>query len=187
MERQHGFPAHAGMDPKYIRCASGHTADRWGFPAHAGMDPMSAGLPAGTSVRASPHTRGWTRFGDGFDRLMRRTRGDGPSSTWRLPAHAGMDPGMDPGGGSGDVREASPHTRGWTHRADQPAGPRSRWLPRTRGDGPASANASLRRPGLVGFPAHAGMDPDLRPRQRGGTVDGLPRTRGDGPVDVSAR
>ena len=54
------------------------------------------------------------------------------------------------------MSEASPHTRGWT-----------RWK-------------ALRLRILVGFPAHAGMDPGagdapvLRLR--------LPRTRGDGPV-----
>jgi len=71
------------------------------------------------------------------------------------------------------------------------------WLPRTRGDGPASGLfAKLknwapphtrgwtpcdRRLGdvLAGSPAHAGMDPQHRCDR--GLVLGLPRTRGDGP------
>ena len=55
--------------------------------------------------------------------------------------------------------EASPHTRGWTLRA-----------------------AGL-RVDLMGFPAHAGMDP-TSPSGRPARA-GLPRTRGDGPVIVS--
>ena len=111
---------------------------------------------------------------------------------------------------------ASPHTRGWTRRQrprvallrgfpahagmdPTPACSPSACtrLPRTRGDGPTTAQGGSRGVlasphtrgwtlGLVGpaaatsgFPAHAGMDPRqyqyvlLRP--------GLPRTRGDGP------
>ena len=112
---------------------------------------------------------------------------------------------------------ASPHTRGWTppdhaRRPGEGGFPahagmdpnhriitgESRWLPRTRGDGPVVCSGSYagRRasphtrgwtvpaepdPGAVsGFPAHAGMDP-LRVPGRG-PRRGLPRTRGDGPV-----
>ena len=76
----------------------------------------------------------------------------------------------------------------------------SRWLPRTRGDGPAAAViraapmaasphtrgwtpvASTRTgSGGAGFPAHAGMD--LGSTARGWRGAGLPRTRGDGPLD----
>ena len=73
-------------------------------------------------------------------RRLPRTRGDGP-----FRARQDADSGA-----------ASPHTRGWTRRADR------------RGDRDR------------GFPAHAGMDPTPR-----GAVSGfrrLPRTRGDGPA-----
>ena len=119
-------------------------------------------------VRASPHTRGWTRAfpqaGAGFD---------------GFPAHAGMDPrregrrGPSPGlprtrgdgpceqCPEGQPKEASPHTRGWTR------GGRSRpWS-------------------VSGFPAHAGMDRDDRSVRAART--GLPRTRGDGPLGAAGR
>ena len=85
-----------------------------------------------------------------------------------------------------------------------PAAPRARSLrlPRTRGDGPclvdscpAAAAASphtrgwtpdTRRHGhqVRGFPAHAGMDPDLS--VPAGPAGRLPRTRGDGPYQAGA-
>ena len=213
-----GFPAHAGMDPTRYRSRSfgprlprtrgdgpsapssrascsaasphtrGWTSARYprgtstaGFPAHAGMDP-----------RARPPTRKTTR--------LPRTRGDGPGD-WTNAASA---------------EAASPHTRGWTPCAiERPQGeagfpahagmdPRlsrairsARWLPRTRGDGPALVRHRARRVvasphtrgwtrvrvgrerAVVGFPAHAGMDP-ARPSCARGRKR-LPRTRGDGP------
>ena len=111
---------------------------------------------------ASPHTRGWTR-----SEPVTATTVTG------FPAHAGMDPaGIDGGAVDGGLprtrgdgplaglevlwREAaSPHTRGWTRQRRRPS----------------------RR--MLGFPAHAGMDPAAsrrRYRRRW-----LPRTRGDGP------
>ena len=111
---------------------------------------------------ASPHTRGWT--------LPAAVAGEQPEG---FPAHAGMDPtipsrpraptGLPRTRGDGPAPLfcwpcrgwASPHTRGWT-RCDEPA----------------------YRPG-VGFPAHAGMDPE-KARRRHARL-GLPRTRGDGP------
>ncbi len=72
-------------------------------------------------------------------------------------------------------------------------------LPRSRGDGPATANAApcgaaappltrgwtLKQPAppmpTPGSPAHAGMDPGTRCCT--GKSDGLPRSRGDGPID----
>ena len=113
-------------------------------------------------MRASPHTRGWTPFSRPS---LERSRG--------FPAHAGMDP------------------------ARRRRGRRSCRLPRTRGDGPRTASSIASRRSasphtrgwtagdqrraaeIVGFPAHAGMDPardrPFRGRRR------LPRTRGDGP------
>ena len=120
--------------------------------------------PAGRapSRAASPHTRGWTR-----------RAGSVRSTVAGFPAHAGMDPIIAPIGiaplglprtrGDGPWTGcpscapcwASPHTRGWTGGERVSAG------------------------GIIGFPAHAGMDPApaaaLAPRPR------LPRTRGDGP------
>ena len=173
-----GFPAHAGMDPSNRppqprQERSPHTRG-WtlprpagpeleaGFPAHAGMDPHRpvprTGPPRLPRTRgdgpvtagighlmpaASPHTRGWTS-------ATSRRRG-GRSG---FPAHAGMDRRSYHGYGPrtrlprtrGDgprssvvqafTTAASPHTRGWTH---------------DRGDRAAE---------MLGFPAHAGMDPN---------------------------
>ena len=111
---------------------------------------------------ASPHTRGWT--------VLARQR---PAAEQGFPAHAGMDParpwarrgtrGLPRTRGDGPrswcssrrLREASPHTRGWTRRRQE------------------------QHPRRHGFPAHAGMDPCRRTRAASSTR--LPRTRGDGP------
>ena len=141
-----------------------------------------------------------------------------PAPTW-LPRTRGDGPFHYRGRSLG--RPASPHTRGWTHagtahrrrRRGFPAhagmdpsscssAGESTWLPRTRGDGPASCASSRPRRAAsphtrgwtwrgearsrddVGFPAHAGMDrrraTDPVPRGR------LPRTRGDGPGEIAA-
>ena len=148
------------MDPGRRR--PGSTSGR--LPRTRGDGP-SGGSGSGTTNRASPHTRGWTR-----------QRGVGGAVRAGFPAHAGMDPSRSgpcaPRGwlprtrGDGPARPggthrgdaASPHTRGWTRRAN-------RW-------------------GIYrsGFPAHAGMDP----MAQCGRIPslGLPRTRGDGPDDV---
>ena len=75
-----------------------------------------------------------------------------------------------------------------------------RRFPRPRGDGPflklANSTAAVVSPPtrgwtlkvrweiwiLVGFPAHAGMDPPALPA--GAFTDGFPRPRGDGPLQV---
>ena len=144
----------------WTRVGKGLSMPPWGFPAHAGMD-LCEGV--GVVVRLG----------------LPRTRGDGPLHVaWRR---------IDSG--------ASPHTRGWTRGiATQVL---REGLPRTRGDGPGTdsghgqlARASPHTRGwtaavpllvlqVVGFPAHAGMDPAASAstalRRR------LPRTRGDGP------
>ena len=213
-----GFPAHAGMDPPRRRMRA---SCPW-LPRTRGDGPRPS-PPACVPAPASPHTRGWTRAaggrvrphhgfpahagmdrccgrsGSGWRRLP-RTRGDGPVIWWVVFP----------------LNSASPHTRGWTvpactvarrcrgfpaHAGMDPT-LASSWtligrLPRTRGDGPASASVLNFSPSAsphtrgwtrrqrcaggegAGFPAHAGMDPwwwrrrSLRP--------GLPRTRGDGP------
>ena len=155
---QDGFPAHAGMD--LISTRTGTPTLR--LPRTRGDGPRD--LPSGCrSHRASPHTRGWTLKGS-----------PRPSPRGGFPAHAGMDPYRD------RLRRRDP------------------WLPRTRGDGPrastsrvSSASASPHTRGwtrlalpaqsrTVGFPAHAGMDPQLA--QSPPASQWLPRTRGDGPV-----
>ena len=132
-----GFPAHAGMDPG----AGADTPPRRGLPRTRGDGPFIS-APARTRSRASPHTRGWTRLQAAAER-----------GSTGFPAHAGMD------------------------RAGRWMENRRSRLPRTRGDGPVSvvgrgfdAPASPHTRGwtrpphalyhlLLGFPAHAGMDP----------------------------
>ena len=152
-----GFPAHAGMDPRWPRAVP----ESCGLPRTRGDGPSPCGT-ACSLTRASPHTRGWT-----LATLRASVQSGG------FPAHAGMDPcaSRRPGSRSGlprtrgdgpswaaivpTTRPASPHTRGWTrrHRPDPSTGP--------------------------GFPAHAGMDPPRAVRRRSSRR--LPRTRGDGP------
>ena len=132
-----GFPAPAGMDPKWPRC----------WPARRRLPRTRGDGPKGlaevsTLIPASPHPRGWTRepcredlFQLGFPapagmdpltrasatlpRWLPRTRGDGPVQvSWGKASAA-----------------ASPHPRGWTRGVGQHA-----VRPR-------------------GFPAPAGMDP----------------------------
>ena len=153
-----GFPAHAGMDP----CAPTPrtTPDR--LPRTRGDGPPPPGMEP-LLEWASPHTRGWTHP----DRRAGAARHG-------FPAHAGMDPwwwcrprpppGLPRTRGDGPRRaiswdwheQASPHTRGWT------------------------AGGAARHLALLGFPAHAGMDPSRR--GGGSPTGGLPRTRGDGPA-----
>ena len=143
--RPDGFPAHAGMDPAG---GPGAAAGRR-LPRTRGDGPQLRSRTC-AGIRASPHTRGWTRPG-----LAR------PRRTVGFPAHAGMDPpaaagrptppGLPRTRGDGPHQRrrwgmppgASPHTRGWTrlHRL-------------AAGESP-------------GFPAHAGMDPaPVRRRRR---------------------
>ena len=72
----HGFPAHAGMDPR----ASPRGRLPTGFPRTRGDGP-SARCDSAESISVSPHTRGWTHV----VRIDQR-----PGSGF--PAHAGMDP-----------------------------------------------------------------------------------------------
>ena len=156
-DRERGFPAHAGMDPRQIA----QVAKTQGFPRTRGDGPPCHD-PTSWMRKVSPHTRGWTRRagtaghpGGGFpahagmDRRIPsaaaastgfpRTRGDGPRSIC-----AWLNSEM-----------VSPHTRGWTQGHD----------------------GALRH--LPGFPAHAGMDPTRLDAPA--SVSGFPRTRGDGP------
>ena len=145
------------MDPRSGSCAARPPR----LPRTRGDGPRR-GSPSRPPPMASPHTRGWTRH-----RRGRRRRRPG------FPAHAGMDPtaggararatrlprtrgdGPVPGSRVWMGRGASPHTRGWTAVDLRP------------------------RHVHLGFPAHAGMDPEEGDTQS--DYPRLPRTRGDGP------
>ena len=71
-----GFPAHAGMDPHF----SGPGRPAVGLPRTRGDGPLGDDGVA-VAAQASPHTRGWTRFGRSIRRVPKG-----------FPAHAGMDP-----------------------------------------------------------------------------------------------
>ena len=134
-----GFPAHAGMD--HVEDGQALAGER--LPRTRGDGPYAVTSMVEKSM-ASPHTRGWT--GHSQDRHL---------SVHGFPAHAGMDP-------------CSPSSR-----------PRCTRLPRTRGDGPSASHpmigyhvASPHTRGWTpdrrrdrgrdaGFPAHAGMDPQM--------------------------
>ena len=166
----------------WTRRRGANAAGRTGFPAHAGMDPRRAHRRAGR--RGFPRTRGDGPDGgvknDHLVVVSPHTRGWTPECAHRhwaasgFPAHAGMDP--------------------W------PIGRRRvrARFPRTRGDGPGTVAARIRRTAVsphtrgwtlpftdqsataTGFPAHAGMDL-LRVRLRVCRA-WFPRTRGDGPT-----
>ena len=152
-----GFPAHAGMDP------TGSTRRppcEW-FPRPRGDGPVTRCSPRSSSL-VSPPTRGWTSY-----------RSLPPGVVIGFPAHAGMDPSRAgscrpairfprPRGDGPPLRHrssrcvvVSPPTRGWTR------------------------SLASRLQALLGFPAHAGMDP--RGADRLGSPRRFPRPRGDGP------
>ena len=206
------------MDPAPAR----RSPARPGLPRTRGDGPLVRTFPA-RPLAASPHTRGWTRE----PRPAPRHQAGFPAHAGMDPAGLGAlpaGPGLPRTRGDGPlcvdeavpVPAASPHTRGWTRRVDDVTVLRGgfpahagmdrwarcraaarRWLPRTRGDGPAGeleprdvdvasphtrgwTQARIPFVRLVGgFPAHAGMDPGSWIARR--TCSGLPRTRGDGP------
>ena len=130
-------------------------------------DGPSWSTAARSGSTASPHMRGWTHL---IAACLPLVTG--------FPAHAGMDLdliiwpltllGLPRTCGDGpedawrliDQDAASPHMRGWTQVAVSPV--------------------VL----VLGFPAHAGMDP-ARAR-RSSYRSGLPRTCGDGPLHASS-
>ena len=152
-----GFPAHAGMDPsqQFDRNA------RKGLPRTRGDGPQAVRIRP-PPLPASPHTRGWTLPAPQAD-----------ISAAGFPAHAGMDRLAVPlRGASGGL----PRTRGdGPNSRRTPPSPNSA-SPHTRGWTPSTPGGAGSAPG---FPAHAGMDPQIPVRASGAT--GLPRTRGDGP------
>ena len=217
-----GFPARAGMDPP--ACLRGRSSV--GIPRTRGDGP-GRGRDRVRGGEDSPHARGWTRRrrrglrqGPGFPARagmdpfdaqpgrgpvrIPRTRGDGPSS----------------GSATASISWDSPHARGWTRseagaadhgggfpaRAGMDPSERRcrlspRWIPRTRGDGPAGRGCGTSPPADsphargwtrlfdggatadTGFPARAGMDPLRRFARSSETW--IPRTRGDGPSWLS--
>ena len=156
--QRRGFPAHAGIDPGRPRAPP---AETW-LPRARGDRPLfaAAGSPP---AEASPRTRGSTRVRLDLD----RTRAG-------FPAHAGIDPWA--------LVLSRPWTRLPRARGDRPVGfighcPVSKASPRTRG---STCRLTIRRDIDDGFPAHAGIDPDVHtsyefPRR-------LPRARGDRPL-----
>ena len=132
-----GFPAHAGMDPHVV----GPQGAAGRIPRTRGDGPVGF---VGSPGRAgdSPHTRGWTRIASGS-----------PARRQGFPAHAGMDPESANGG---ERRGRIPRTRG-----DGPQAAVS--LRGLMGDSPHTRGWTAARPlvtrAVVGFPAHAGMDP----------------------------
>ena len=153
-----GFPALAGMDPSRPR----RSTRPLGLPRARGDGPTSTSDdPA--DPEASPRSRGWTPTRGAVGRL--------PSG---FPALAGMDPSplrtRTPRERLPRARGDGPVAQGRTPHPDE-ASPRSRgW---TRRPGPRAA------PGR-GFPALAGMDPDVE--HRFARPFWLPRARGDGPA-----
>ena len=154
-----GFPAPAGMDPgPSARCSSAS----W-IPRTRGDGPRPISSLMRTNAD-SPHPRGWTRIREsgpgqpeGFPAPagMDLTSGSA-SSRWEwIPRTRGDGPLLLDG--QLVVCQDSPHPRGWTSALRGPArGPggfpapagmdpipapattSSRWIPRTRGDGPRS-------------------------------------------------
>ena len=131
-----GFPAHAGMDQRYLRAGA-----LWmRFPRPRGDGPEPHDWPPCAS-RVSPPTRGWT---PSSARGRRRKAG--------FPAHAGMDP--RPATGSRSPRRF-PRPRGDGPQCRLHTAARIKVSPPTRG----WTVDPLYLLGLGdGFPAHAGMD-----------------------------
>ena len=155
---EQGSPAHAGIDP---RCSSSTSPSSW-LPRTRGDRPKRSRV-ASENIKAPPHTRGSTPA------IV-----TGDLAVYGSPAHAGIDP---------------------VATTRFPSDPR---LPRTRGDRPKEV---VRRPAVDaapphtrgstrhdhgagrparGSPAHAGIDPAMRPPSP--PCARLPRTRGDRPT-----
>ena len=220
--RLEGCPARAGMDPSWP-----HSLARLMWLPRSRGDGPKPSAKRGANDAAAPLARGWTlprlrpvadlrgcpaRAGMdpwppccvGTPRRLPRSRGDGPGAS-----------SYAEGGGM-----AAPLARGWTQRrrvfvvasAGCPARAgmdpqtqiqsiRTCWLPRSRGDGPATgigALAAIKAAPLArgwtrglcrrssqqeGCPARAGMDPRLR--YSPGCCYRLPRSRGDGPYQMN--
>ena len=132
-----GFPAHAGMDPRWAGGRAGGTR----VPRTRGDGPVRQ-VRGCRTWRGSPHTRGWT---------LKRTRFRQPVSGF--PAHAGMDP---PAMGRRVGSLGVPRTRGDGPSPLTVVVARWRGSPHTRG---WTADPRLIHKAGPGFPAHAGMDP----------------------------
>ena len=113
--------------------------------------------------RSSPHTRGSTLCSD--------LRDDGVSV---FPAHAGIDlPGRHAKGPAVSL----PRTRGDRPLLVMDVSSSVESSPHTRG---STSKATVNMEELKVFPAHAGIDRDMRTSRQ--ISDRLPRTRGDRPV-----
>ena len=157
-----GFPALAGMDP--ARQAERRAKRR--LPRARGDGPRSL-RDARRRGRASPRSRGWTPY---YGIVRRLPCG--------FPALAGMDPRTL---GCGLAAPRLPRARGDGPPAMRTSSPSAEASPRSRGWTWRAAGRGLTG---TGFPALAGMDPNLAALRRFGAR--LPRARGDGPCGVAA-
>ena len=155
---EHGFPAHAGMDPSPRRV---RRPTSW-FPRPRGDGPGGS-MSDAAQPSVSPPTRGWTA-----GRWQAHARPQG------FPAHAGMDQAATStsslAGGFPRPRGDGPRSPPWKPKT-KPVSPPTRGWTRDADDGVGHH---------LGFPAHAGMDPRRSCRHRRGSR--FPRPRGDGPV-----
>ena len=164
------------------RRTRGRRAAYWGCPAHAGIDlrctcasPRPSGLPRarGDRPRTVSDSCSWAKAAPRTRGSTRAVQGSA-RLRWGCPAHAGIDPGTG-------IRH--PRTRGLPRaRGDRPPMTRSSVdntvaAPRTRG-----STDYMDREGdhLAGCPAHAGIDPLTLGCGR--KISGLPRARGDRPI-----
>ena len=156
--RRPGSPAHAGIDP-HPSTAAGRPA---GLPRACGDRPLQA-RPRRERGRAPPRMRG-------------STRGEvaTPAVALGSPAHAGIDPAR---GGAATCWDRLPRACGDRPRARRRGGLRGEAPPRMRG---STRTSAVCRSSAAGSPAHAGIDPIVRPPV---TIDsGLPRACGDRPA-----
>ncbi len=156
--RHAGCPAHAGIDPPRIS----------GFQLVRRLPRTRGDRPKPNATRccvgsAAPHTRGSTLVP-----VEPRDVGLG------CPAHAGIDPCPL---ARLDWFCRLPRTRGDRPMLVAYQYARGLAAPHTRGSTPHPADESA---WIGGCPAHAGIDPKLRPSKR--PPSGLPRTRGDRPT-----
>ena len=157
-----GFPAHAGMDPHDVLRSYMFS----GFPRPRGDGPSKRRhFPLRPLV--SPPTRGWTRL------PFQRHHG-APG----FPAHAGMDP---PGSTATPTLTRFPRPRGDGPRSPGTGDRTPAVSPPTRGWTPVRQTISVL---MIGFPAHAGMDPGTG--YLATAAGRFPRPRGDGPVMTCA-
>ena len=152
-----GYPAYAGIDPLLI---IDNRYPSW-LPRIRGDRPVI--FPAGVGVfRATPHTRGSTCRHD-----LPGDYGGG------YPAYAGIDPLSS---GISKLFCRLPRIRGDRPYSTRWYNPKCGATPHTRGSTPSRKHTGRQLPG---YPAYAGIDPELSVCCPG--INRLPRIRGDRP------